>query len=159
MNRRANLRASDADRDQIVERLRGAATEGRIAAEELEQRVLAALKARTYGELEATVSDLPGERGRNDGRDDRRRPARRRSAVGWAFAAVRANPLLLVFAIPVIAVTGAMLLAISIVWAVMMVAVLVLGGRPRPPMRGPWIYTRAMRSCGPPRRGPRSYWA
>lgn len=156
MNRRAHLRASDADRDQIVERLRKAAMEGRIAAEELEQRVSAALKARTYADLEATVADLPREHER-ERRPGRRAPARR-SAAGWALTTVRANPMLLLFVIPVLAVTAAMLLAATIVWAVTMIIVMVLGGRPRP-MRGPWIYTRARRAYGPPRRGPRSYWA
>ena len=154
MGRNANLRASDADRDQIVERLRHAATEGRIAAEELEQRVSAALKARTYGDLEATVADLPRDRERSGPRE--RTPARR-AAAGWALTAVRSNPWLIVFTIPVLAVTAAMLVAITIVWAVMMVVVMVLGGRPRPP-RGPWMYTRQHAVYGP-RRRPRSYWA
>jgi Domain of unknown function (DUF1707) len=59
MTRRTTLRASDADREQIAERLRQAAAEGRILAEELEERLGAALSARTYGELDAVVADLP----------------------------------------------------------------------------------------------------
>ena len=54
------MRASDADRDQVIERLHRAATEGRIASDEHEQRVTAALRARTYAELDATTADLPG---------------------------------------------------------------------------------------------------
>jgi hypothetical protein len=145
VNKRGSLRASDADRDQIIERLRKAATEGRIASEELEQRVSLALKARTYGELDATVADLPGDR--------ERRPSARRSGAGWALSAARANPMLLLFAIPVLAVTTAMLVAATMIWAVLMVVVMVLGGRPRAP-HPPWMYAR--------RRGPRlpgRYWA
>ncbi|HEY1916729.1 MAG TPA: DUF1707 domain-containing protein [Streptosporangiaceae bacterium] len=56
---RENLRASHEDRDQIVEQLRDAAGDGRLDGEELEQRVEAALTARTYGELAALVADLP----------------------------------------------------------------------------------------------------
>jgi hypothetical protein len=59
MTRRATLRASDADRELIAERLRQAATEGRLLAEELEERLGTALSARTYGELDAVVADLP----------------------------------------------------------------------------------------------------
>jgi hypothetical protein len=59
----SRLRASDADREQVAERLRRAAAEGRLLAEELEQRLAAALRARTYGELDAVVSDLPVGRG------------------------------------------------------------------------------------------------
>jgi hypothetical protein len=56
---RENLRASHEDRDQIVEQLRVAGGDGRLDAEELEQRVEAALTARTYGQLAALVADLP----------------------------------------------------------------------------------------------------
>jgi uncharacterized protein DUF1707 len=62
MGQRASLKASDADREHIAERLRQATAEGRLLAEELEQRLGAALCARTYGELDAVVADLPGER-------------------------------------------------------------------------------------------------
>ncbi len=54
------LRASDADRDQVAERLRHAATEGRLTADELEDRLHDAFSARTYGQLEPLVADLPG---------------------------------------------------------------------------------------------------
>ena len=134
-----------------------ATTEGRIAAEELEQRVSTALKARTYGELEATVADLPGGRVRRP----TRKPARR-SAGGWAVATVRANPILILFALPVVAVTVAMVIAATVIWAVLMITVMLIGGRRTRPPRGPWMYTRRGRgySHGPPRRGrPRSYWA
>lgn len=63
MTRRSALRASDADREQIAERLRKAAAEGRLLAEELEQRIGAAFVAKTYGELDALVADLPEDRG------------------------------------------------------------------------------------------------
>ena len=56
---RENLRASHEDRDQVVEQLRVAGGDGRLDAEELEQRVEAALTARTYGQLAALVADLP----------------------------------------------------------------------------------------------------
>jgi hypothetical protein len=57
---RAAVRASDADRERVAERLRQAAAEGRLLTEELEQRLEAALSARTYGQLNAIIADLPG---------------------------------------------------------------------------------------------------
>ena len=57
MSRHGAIRASDADRDQVVDRLHHATTEGRVASEELEHRVSVALKAKTYSELEAIVAD------------------------------------------------------------------------------------------------------
>jgi hypothetical protein len=54
------LRASHEDRDRVVEMLRVAAGDGRLSAEELDERLERALSARTYGELSALVEDLPG---------------------------------------------------------------------------------------------------
>jgi hypothetical protein len=56
---RGELRASHDDRDRVVELLRVSAGDGRLTAEELDERVGAALTARTYGELAALISDLP----------------------------------------------------------------------------------------------------
>jgi uncharacterized protein DUF1707 len=53
------LRASHEDRDRVVEQLRMAAGNGRLTAEELDQRLEVALTARTYGELTALTEDLP----------------------------------------------------------------------------------------------------
>jgi hypothetical protein len=54
------LRASYEDRDKVAEQLRVAAGDGRLTADELDQRLEAALTARTYGELAALTADLPG---------------------------------------------------------------------------------------------------
>ncbi len=59
MARRNSLRASDSDREDVAERLRAATAEGRLLAGELEQRLEVAFHARTYGELDALVIDLP----------------------------------------------------------------------------------------------------
>ena len=55
----AGLRASHGDRDRVVEVLRMAAGDGRLTAEELDERLEAALTARTYDELAALTTDLP----------------------------------------------------------------------------------------------------
>jgi hypothetical protein len=59
---RSSYRASHADREQTATRLRRAAGEGRLAADELERRLEAAFSARTYGELDQLVCDLPTDR-------------------------------------------------------------------------------------------------
>ncbi|MGX1855096.1 DUF1707 SHOCT-like domain-containing protein [Streptomyces sp. NPDC055299] len=53
------LRASDADRERVAEILRDAVAEGRLAMEEFDERLEAAYRARTYGELEPLTADLP----------------------------------------------------------------------------------------------------
>lgn len=57
--RYTSLRASDADREAAAERLRHAAVEGRLEPDELEQRLHTAFRARTYGELNRLLVDLP----------------------------------------------------------------------------------------------------
>ncbi|PSM43734.1 hypothetical protein C6Y14_08910 [Streptomyces dioscori] len=54
------LRASDADREQVAEVLRDALAEGRLDMAEFEERLESTYKARTYGELEPITRDLPG---------------------------------------------------------------------------------------------------
>ena len=62
MARHSTLRASDADRDAVAERLRAAAVEGRLEPDELEERLHRALRARTYGDLDRLLDDLPSAR-------------------------------------------------------------------------------------------------
>jgi hypothetical protein len=57
--RRATLRASDADREQVVEQLRQHHVEGRLTVEELSERTERAYAARTLGDLDALATDLP----------------------------------------------------------------------------------------------------
>jgi Domain of unknown function (DUF1707) len=56
---RSELRASHDDRDRVVELLRVSAGDGRLTAEELDERLEQAMTARTYGELARLVADLP----------------------------------------------------------------------------------------------------
>jgi hypothetical protein len=58
----SDLLASDADREVVAERLRGAAGEGRLTPAELEERLEGAFSARTDAELEPLVADLPAPR-------------------------------------------------------------------------------------------------
>ncbi|OIJ68244.1 DUF1707 SHOCT-like domain-containing protein [Streptomyces mangrovisoli] len=56
------LRASHADRDRVVDVLRVAAGDGLLDADELDERVEAALSARTLSELAPLTADLPAVR-------------------------------------------------------------------------------------------------
>jgi hypothetical protein len=57
--RRGSLRASDADRERVVEALGEHHVEGRLDAEELAQRVDRTYAAKTLGELDEITTDLP----------------------------------------------------------------------------------------------------
>ena len=58
-----DLRASHEDRDRVVDVLRVAAGDGRLTAEELDERLERALTARTFGELATLIRDLPAAPG------------------------------------------------------------------------------------------------
>ena len=61
------IRASDAERDATVERLRDAAGEGRLTLEEFSDRMEQATAARTRTELDRLVTDLPATTGGSTG--------------------------------------------------------------------------------------------
>ena len=152
------MRASDADRERIVGLLHTAATEGRIGSDELEQRVSVALKARTYGELDALIADLPSSR--SAARRRREKPIAIRMG-GWAVSAVRANPWLIVLMVPVAALTVAVMITVLVMWTAVMVAGMVMGGgrgTRRPPLE-PWTYRRDRRMYRGGQGRARSYWA
>jgi hypothetical protein len=54
------MRASDADREAVTTRLRDHYAEGRLNQDELDERVSAALGAKTFGDLRTLTTDLPG---------------------------------------------------------------------------------------------------
>ena len=130
MMRRSHLRASDADREYVAEQLRNAAGEGRLLAEELEHRLGAALSARTYGELDAVVADLPRESAVGPARG--RRPVRLRPATLVVLAIV--FPMAVALTIALLAAVAALVTT----WAVTVaLAALLLGPRARA-LRSPW---------------------
>jgi hypothetical protein len=53
------FRASDADRDQVIDVLKAAFVQGRLTKDEFDARVGAALASRTYADLAAHTADLP----------------------------------------------------------------------------------------------------
>lgn len=55
----SELRASDAERDRIADILHDALAEGRLTADEHAERVEGVLRAKTVGELEVFIRDLP----------------------------------------------------------------------------------------------------
>ena len=53
------IRVSDADRDRVTTRLREHFAQGRLTQDELDERISAALNAKTFGDLRPLMADLP----------------------------------------------------------------------------------------------------
>ena len=118
MPRSSSLRASDADRDAVAERLRQAAVEGRLDADELEQRLHTALRARTYGDLDGLLRDLPAK----PVKWERQRRTALAPAAGFALVMVARA----IVALAVLAVVGAVAVITAAWWMVGLVVFLVL---------------------------------
>jgi hypothetical protein len=99
-----SVRASDADRERIAERLRTHHTDGRLDTTELQQRIDACYSAKTLGELDQLLHDLPREPDPDEHR-------RRYGIPIWAMP--RLVPLVAVL-IVVSAITGAHLIWLAI---------------------------------------------
>ncbi|MET7640078.1 DUF1707 domain-containing protein [Streptomyces sp. NPDC005438] len=63
MTNEPEMRASDTEREHVAERLREAAADGRLDMDEFQERLDLAFQARTRGELEPLVRDLPATTG------------------------------------------------------------------------------------------------
>ncbi|WP_432980308.1 DUF1707 SHOCT-like domain-containing protein [Dactylosporangium sp. CA-233914] len=59
-DRREDLRAADVDRQFVAERLKAALDEGRLSLGEYDDRLKETYAARTYGDLDGILKDLPG---------------------------------------------------------------------------------------------------
>ena len=55
-----SIRVSDTDRDRVTAQLRDHFAAGRITPGELDERLSAALNAKTFGDLRRIMADLPG---------------------------------------------------------------------------------------------------
>ena len=81
---RGHLRASHADREQVVGTLKAAFVQGRLTKDELDARAGQVFAARTYAELTAVTADLPA------GLADPRPPAPARGSTNKKTKAVAA---------------------------------------------------------------------
>ena len=59
MDQRDQMRAADSDREAVAERLRFALNEGRLDLGEYDDRLQRAYAAKTYGDLDGLLDDLP----------------------------------------------------------------------------------------------------
>src|SRR4051812_23812951 len=77
--RRDELRAADVDRTFVANLLKQAIDEGRLSLHEYDDRLRQTYEARTYGELDKVIGDLP-------------RPSRRAQAMQPAASPYSATP-------------------------------------------------------------------
>jgi hypothetical protein len=136
------MRVSDADRERVTARLREHFAEGRLSSEELDERVTAALSAKTFGDLRRVMTDLP-EPAPEVAQVPQSAPwAGRRGAVAWR--GPRILPLAIIVLIAALVIPGAgwlffaFLKVVLVLWLVACVAGVFAAARFRRHLRGNW---------------------
>ncbi|HKB31844.1 MAG TPA: DUF1707 domain-containing protein [Streptosporangiaceae bacterium] len=133
-----HIRISDADRDRVTARLRDHFADGRLTRDELDERVAAALNAKTSGDLRRVMADLPEPAAALP------RPVQfpPRAAPPWTFRhRPRVLPLLLLALVAALLIPGGGWVLLTIVkvflvfWLVASLVAIVLIGRFRRRMR------------------------
>ena len=161
------LRASHADREQVIEALKAAFVQGRLDRNEFDQRVGQALTSRTYADLAALTADIPARPTRARPPEPARRSVNKKAVAAMAYATAAfivlwpiANmvPDGSVFAIPVIVVWLVLAMGVPTGWLVLLHDWLdQRTGQPsapgRPPGTGGKVSGR-LASAGPPRQIP-----
>jgi hypothetical protein len=135
------MRVSDADRERVTSRLRENFAEGRLSPEELDERITAALSAKTFGDLRRVMADLP-----EPAPELRAAPsvplAPRRGAMAWR--GPRILPLAIVVLIAALVLPGAgwlffaFLKFVLVIWLVACVAGIIAASRFRRRVRRDW---------------------
>ena len=124
---RGHLRASHADREQVVGVLKAAFVQGRLDRDEFGLRVGQALTSRTYADLAALTADLPGKPTRAQPPEPARQTVNKKAvatltgatpAMVGIMAAARAMPDATPWplALPVIVITVILLVAVPTGW-------------------------------------------
>jgi hypothetical protein len=78
---RTHMRASHADREQVIDLLKTAFAQGRLAKDEFDLRVGQVLTSRTYADLGAVTADIPAGLVRAQSPSPARKPASRPAAT------------------------------------------------------------------------------
>jgi thiamine pyrophosphate-dependent acetolactate synthase large subunit-like protein len=119
-----NVRAGDADRERVAEALRRHFAEGRLDPDEFDQRLSAAFRAKTMGELGDLVADLPQD------------------VVGYALPVPVRDPAPVRRRAPASAQVAAWVTASAVCWTIWLIILVVGGGQAQGVwplwVSGPW---------------------
>jgi hypothetical protein len=109
-----DMRVSDSERERVATFLRDQALEGRLDHEELEERLGGAYRAKTVGDLEVLIEDLPHRRvpAATRVRPERRERSRPLIGLGIVLLGLFALPTLMAGGFAVLAAVGVALVAV-----------------------------------------------
>jgi lipopolysaccharide export LptBFGC system permease protein LptF len=115
----SGLRASHADREQVVDTLKAAFVQGRLAKEEFDARVGQAFSSRTYADLAAIIADVPDGPGAGP---PQRQPARTltrpEKAVAWGLYSIVMTVIFTVVVVPGPTTVGVVFVTAVVIYAI-----------------------------------------
>ncbi len=126
---RSRLRASHADREQVIEVLKAAFVHGRLDGDEFDLRVGRALASRTYADLAALTADIPARLARARPPEPARESVNKKAVAAMACATaafagmwpvMMLTPEASPFAAPVIVVWFLLAMAVPTGWLVLL---------------------------------------
>ena len=126
---RGRLRASHADREQVIDVLKAAFAHGRLDRDEFDLRVGRALASRTYADLAALTADVPARPARARLPEPARKSVNKKAvaAMAWTTAAfLGVWPVMILtqdgtpFAVPVIVIWFILAVAVPTGWLVLL---------------------------------------
>lgn len=93
---RGHLRASDADREQVIDALKTAFVQGRLSKDDMARRTGQVLQSRTYAQLAGATAGIPAERAAVPVRRQPAAPVRARRVrwrvIAWVVAVLVVLP-------------------------------------------------------------------
>jgi hypothetical protein len=165
---RSPLRASHADREQVIDTLKAAFVQGRLAKDEFDTRIGATFASRTYAELAAITADIPaglaaipadipaGLVAVQPPREPVRALTWPEKAAAWGIYGIVLTIILTIAVVPGQTSIGAIVVTALVIYSVFWLlggAMMVASrcGRPRPPQGQ--CFRRARGGALPPPRG------
>jgi Domain of unknown function (DUF1707) len=140
---RGHLRASHADREQVIDTLKTSFVQGRLTQDEFDARIGHALASRTYAELAAVTADIPAALA---SAQPLRKPARAltraEKTAAWAVYGIIMPAFLTVAGMPGHTTAGAVVVTAAVIYFIfwLLGGVMMLGsrrGRRRPYVEPP----------------------
>ena len=151
---RGHLRAGHADREHVINTLKAAFVQGRLAKDEFDARIGQTFASRTYADLAAVTADLPpgpaGPPAASPTRPLTRALTRAEKAAAWCLYSIVVTVIFTIAVVPGQITVEAMILTAAVIYS----AFLLLGGLIVIAARHGWLRPCAgRRSSGQPRTG------
>jgi hypothetical protein len=142
---RGHLRAAHADREQVIDTLKAAFVQGRLAKDEFDTRLGQTFAARTYADLAAVTADIPagpagaGRAAAQPPREPVRALTQAEKAAAWGMYGIVLTVMLTTAVVPGQTTIGEIVVTAAVIYFVWLLGGLLIvasrHGRPRPQAR------------------------